>query len=360
MKFDQINNCKTNLVALYWRNTFFSMLVLVLFASGTASAQQLITDEELILRMGDVSANKFPFILAYDQGLYKKNGINVTPKFSPGSVRTISKSGIEVAPENIYDPDGDDPYTIAISGSGPTIVGISTRAGRGPGPLILGSTHTRSRWRIMTGPDITAPEQLKGKRLGYSGFGAVSHNQWLQLIEHMGWEQDDVALMSGGLGLDSLMKGDIDALMAPELHGIMAVMKDVNVLIDLGDYNFPTAGSALVVDREWYKNNFDATRAFVKAGVEAIALMKTNRAKAEQTMTKWYGMKDPEARDLFYTELLKMDEKPYPPYEGVKMIMRLYDGVEMRKYTPEFFYDDSIVRELDESGFIDSLYKDRQ
>ena len=120
MKFDRFHDCRTTLIAL----------VLVLFVSGAASAQELITDEELILRMGDVSANKFPFILAYDQGLYKKNGINVTPKFSPGSVRTINRSGIEVAPENIYDPDGDDPYTIAISGSGPTIVGISTRAGR--------------------------------------------------------------------------------------------------------------------------------------------------------------------------------------------------------------------------------------
>jgi hypothetical protein len=39
------------------------------------------------------------------------------------------------------------------------------------------------------------------------------------------------------------------------------------------------------------------------------------------------------------------------------MIMRLYDGLEMRKCTPEFFYDDSIVRELDESGYIDSLYE---
>ena len=319
----------------------------------------MITDEELILRMGDVSANKFPFVVAYDQGLFEKHGIKVIPKFSPGSVRTINRSGIEVAPENIYDPDGDDPYTIAVSGTGPTIVGIATRAGRAPGPLILASTHTVSRWRIMTGPGITSPEQLKGKRLGYSGYGAVSHNQWLQFIEHMGWTQDDVALMSGGLGVDALMKGHIDAMMGPELHGTMAIMNDFYPSIDLADYKFPTAGSGWVVDREWYKDNFEAARAFVKSGIEAIAIIKQDRAKAEQAMVKWYGMENAEARGLFYTELLKMEEKPYPPYEGIKMIMRLYDGVEMRKYEPEFFYDDTIIRELDESGFIDSLYADR-
>lgn len=337
-----------------------SVMVMVLVLFAPARAQQLITDEELVLRMGDVSANKFPFLLAYDEGLYVKNGIKVTPKFSPGSVRTINKSGIEVAPENIYDPDGDIPYTIAVGGSGPRIVGMTRRAGRAPGPLILGSTHTVSRWRIMTGPDITSPEQLKGKRLGYSGVGAVSHNQWLQFIEHMGWDPEfDVALIGDALGVEALLNGEIDAMMGPELHGTMAIMNDFYPSIDLAGYQFPTAGSALLVDREWYKNNYEATRAFVKSGIEAISILKQDRAKAEQTMIKWYGMKNPEARALFYTELLKVEEKPYPPYEGIKMIMRLYDGLEMRKYTPEFFYDDTIVRELDESGYIDSLYIDR-
>lgn len=333
---------------------------LALVLVNPASAQDLITDEELILRMGDVSANKFPFIFAYDQGLYLKNGIKVTPKFSPGSVETINRSGIEVAPENIYDPDADLPYTIAVSGSGPTIVGIATRAGRAPGPLILGSTHTKSRWRIITGPDITSPEQLKGKRLGYSGYGAVSHNQWLQFAEHMGWDPTfDVSLMSGALGVEALMDGDIDAMMGPELHATMAIMNDFHTPIDLADYDFPVAGSSLMVDREWYEDNHEAARAFVKTAVEAIAMLKQDKEKAEQTMMKWYGMSNPVARDLFYTELLKMEEKPYPPYEGIKMIMRLYDSHEMRKYTPEYFYDDTIIKELDESGYIDSLYEDR-
>ena len=37
--------------------------------------------------------------------------------------------------------------------------------------------------------------------------------------------------------------------------------------------------------------------------------------------------------------------------------MKRYDSNEMRKYTSEDFYDDSLMRELDESGFIDSFYE---
>ena len=37
--------------------------------------------------------------------------------------------------------------------------------------------------------------------------------------------------------------------------------------------------------------------------------------------------------------------------------MEIYDSNEMRKHKVEDFYDDSLVRELDESGYIDSLYQ---
>jgi len=43
--------------------------------------------------------------------------------------------------------------------------------------------------------------------------------------------------------------------------------------------------------------------------------------------------------------------------EGIKKTMELYDSNEMRKYKLEDFYDDSLMREIDESGFIDSLYR---
>ena len=335
-------------------------IFLLLLLTVPVSAQQM-HPETLILRMGDVSANKFPFILAHDQGIWKRNGLNVIPKFSPGSVATINKSGIQVAPENIFGPDDESvPNAISIGGSGPMIARIMRDADAAPptSRVVLGTTHHTSRWRIFAGPNITSLEQLKGKRLGYSGVGAVSHNYWLNIIEHMGWDPHrDVTLVGDSLNVESLENGTIDALMGPELHGTMALMNDFPVLEDMANIGFPVAGSALQVDRTWYRNNPEAARAFVKTAVDAIAFMKQNKSAAEQTMIKWYGMKDQEARDLFYIELLKLDSKPYPPYEGVKMIMRHYGSYDTRsRFKPEDFYDDTIIKELDESGYIDSLY----
>ena len=52
-----------------------------------------------------------------------------------------------------------------------------------------------------------------------------------------------------------------------------------------------------------------------------------------------------------------MPRKPYPALAGIKKTMEIYDSHEMRRHKPEDFYDDSFVHELDQSGFIDSLYK---
>lgn len=61
------------------------------------------------------------------------------------------------------------------------------------------------------------------------------------------------------------------------------------------------------------------------------------------------------AKAVYEGEAL-IPQKPYPCYEGTAKALQVYDSNEMRKYKPEDFYDDSIMREFDDSGFIDSFY----
>ena len=63
MKFDDCKN-RTKPFARFWRHTFSSMLLLMLFVSGTSSAADDVVKLNLLL--GDVSMNKLPFVLAFD------------------------------------------------------------------------------------------------------------------------------------------------------------------------------------------------------------------------------------------------------------------------------------------------------
>ena len=326
--------------------------VITVLAAFPAYSQEQVT--ELKLLMGDVSLNKLPFVLAYEEGIFEKNGLNVTPVFTRGSVEIIRRSGVDVPEKFVL--KGDTQTPIKIGGACPTIVGLTTRAGRWD-PMILGSTHLSSRWRIVGRSDISSAEELKGKRIGYSGYGAVTHFVAISFAEAMGWDPIlDWSMIAGGLGVDALQQGHVDAFIAPELHATMAVDAGFKVLVDLQEYQLPVAGSAFLVDRSWLKDNRDTARRFVRSAVQAIAMLKNDKQATFRTLRKWYQLKDPKLLEHFYLEVEKMPRKPYPPYEGIKRVMEVYDSHEMRKYTSEHFYDDSFVRELDESGYIDSLY----
>ena len=93
------------------------------------------------------------------------------------------------------------------------------------------------------------------------------------------------------------------------------------------------------------------------ASIEGLALFHNDRELAIDVMRRWYGIEDADTLDRIYERGIWMSKKPYPCYEGTQNTLEMYDSLEMRKYTPQDFYDDSIVRELDESGFIDAFYQ---
>ncbi len=68
-------------------------------------------------------------------------------------------------------------------------------------------------------------------------------------------------------------------------------------------------------------------------------------------------MTDREKLSANYLVANTLPAKPYPAIDGIKKTMELYDSLNMRMHKPEDFYDDHFIRELDQSGFIDSLYK---
>ena len=136
----------------------------------------------------------------------------------------------------------------------------------------------------------------------------------------------------------------------------MAFRAGYETIVDLGEYDFPIAGSSFLFDREWLAANEETAKALLKSFVEALAALKTDRTATYRTLGKWYQMTDPESLEVFYAESSKVPAKPYPGYDGLKRMMEIYDSHEMRKYKLEDFYDDSYIRELDESGYIDSLY----
>ena len=326
---------------------------LVSWIAFPALAADRLTSVDVAL--GDVSLNKVSFLIAADAGIYARNGLEVHQYITPGAAQVARNSGVIVPPENVKADIGNAP--IAVGGGSPMIYRVSTDP-KAVHRIALTTTESIIRDHIIAAPNIKSVQELKGKRLGYSVPGAVTHVGAIGFARKMGWEPGkDIMLIGGGNAINPLLEGKEDALMAAGMLFSKAAENKLNDLIDLTRYKIPVAGSSILAEKNWLAANRDTAARFVKAAIEADALMKTNRAAFDAALVKWFNIRDQATQDSMYREALEIPRKPYPAVEGIKATLSIYDSPRMRMFKAEDFYDPSIIEALDKSGFIDGLYK---
>ena len=305
------------------------------------------------VELGDVSLTKLPFIVAADAGIYERNGLKVSQFISPRAAELIRQSAGVVVPKEFIHTGHSD---INIGGGSPTIVRMTTDA-RAPQRIILATTEDILRFHIITRGDITRVEDLKGKRVGFSSIGALSHLGFMQLAQKMGWDaKADLSMFANGAGPAELKSKKIDAYAADVIAFDEAKKAGLYDLVDLATYKFPMPGSGINADVDWLPTHRDTAARFVKATIEAVALLKTDKETTFKAMAKWYGITDRERQESIYKEVAGLPSKPYPSVAGLQKMIEVYDWREMRRHKPEDFFDASFVTELDKSGYIDGLY----
>jgi hypothetical protein len=91
-------------------------------------------------------------------------------------------------------------------------------------------------------------------------------------------------------------------------------------------------------------------------------VVKQDRQAFYRALAKYYNITDRKMQEFFYSTW-DFPAKPYPAVEGLRNAKVLFDGYpglraeDFRKAKVEDYIDDSFIRELDQSGYIDSLYK---
>jgi NitT/TauT family transport system substrate-binding protein len=317
-----------------------------------AAGQGLVTVD---VALGDVSLNKVPFLMAADSGIYARNGLDVRQFITPGAAADARESGVVVPEQYVRSDIGSAP--ISVGGASPMIYRVANDA-QSIHRVALLTTEATVRNTIITTNAIGRAEDLKGKRLGYSVPGAVTHVAALHFARRMGWDPArDIALIGNGNSLNPLREGRVDGALGSAMTFSMAPELNLKLLIDLTPYDFPVGGSSVLAERNWLRMNRDTAARFVRATNEALALMKRDRAAFNAALAKWFNLRDPLVQERMYREIVEIPQKPYPTVEGIRATLAFYDSPEMRKYRPEDFYDSSFMTELDRSGFLDQLYR---
>ena len=326
------------------RGTLKVALLIVLAASGVACS----TGQDRIHLVVDVpgrSMSKFPFVLAQDQGLYEKYGLDVELQVPLGFWQRVWRRL-----DLLEDSD------IIVEGHAPQMgdqldPDIAER-------IALAATDCSSRYYVIGRPDLKTVEDLKGKRLGISSHYTTSGFTGMVLVRRMGWERDRNISVVPGVRMAALREGRVDAYVGGDEELDAAHKEGFSVLFDTRDLHETIAGNSVMVTPEWLQDPMhrEAARRFLKATAEAVALFHQRRELVLDALTRLYGL-DRGTAETYYERTDYIPRTPFPCVEGVKNVMEVLDLEQWRQRKPEEFYDDSFMRELDQSGFLDSLYK---
>jgi NitT/TauT family transport system substrate-binding protein len=217
--------------------------------------------------------------------------------------------------------------------------------------------------RFVVRPSIKTPEDLKGKRIAVSRFGAASHMRVLNILPRFGLTDKDVSFLQIGdtpARIVALVGNSVDASSFSPPDHLAAVQAGMRVLLNMAELNIFYQGTGLVASQRYIGKNRDVARRMVKSYVDAIHIVRTNPELAKRAFIKYRKTKDEKQLEDAYQTLREIVKaKPYPNLESFKTIFKdVSDRIPAAKTAnAKEFVDTSFLEELDKSGYIDGLYR---
>jgi ABC-type nitrate/sulfonate/bicarbonate transport system substrate-binding protein len=258
----------------------------------------------------DTPAN-LPAFVGKDTGIFSKNGLDVQLVRIAGNIAVMALIA------------GESP----ISQVGGTAVVASGLAGSDA--VVIASGVVATDFVLVSQKDIKAARQLKGGVLGVSN-------------------------LSG-----SAMLATQFALRLTAPHWITAEAEGFSILTDVGELPFPF--NTISTTRRFIRDQPDTVKRFVRSHIDAVHLLKTDREMGLKVLAKYLRQKqDREILERTYDQFVSdviLPRKQYPDLAGIKTVLELIGDSKAAKAKPEQFVDMRFVRELDDGGYIDNLYK---
>lgn len=299
--------------------------------------------------------SKVPFIVALDQGLYKKHGLNVELRLP--NVR----QGINTTPalwkRALRKITGPPDIDIWIDGHTPNMV-LHTIGGKAPFWVSLAATDCSMHYLVVARPGIASLNDLHGRRLGLNHFESTSGATGFRLLQKMGWVRDKDITVVYPAEMKELEAGKVDAIVSSDERLERARVTNLTVLLDTREWHDSVSGNSVLVAPGWLDDpvHREGARRFLKATVEAVALFRERKDLVLDVLARWNGVTDRAVANARYDDATFVPRVPAPCLDGMRATMELYDSPEMRKHAITDFYDDSLMREIEQSGFVDQTY----
>ena len=324
---------------LYSRLCGFSAALLV----GLTFPTPLLAAGELQVGYSAISAAVAPLWAAQERGFFKRHGLATELVYFAGG--SLVALGIEA-----------DSIQIGLFNVG---AGVEARLAGGS-MLIIGSVYGVYYFQIFGKPTIQSPKELKGKVIAASRAGAASEYGIRDALAYYGLKESDYKIVYVG-GTDArvqaLQQGLVDASIISPPNGLIAQKLGFKEVLNLMQMKLPFGYLGIGAKDSWVRQNRDAVRNFLRGYLEGLALCRRDREYAIRLIGKFSRIDDREILlESYRTSIPHIPERPYVKKEIVEAALKLSKREAARNADAEKFYDNSVVKEIEASGFIASLF----
>lgn len=330
-------------------NRWERLALVILFMGAVMLTGSVSAQEKMRMGLSSVSGLHSAVWVAEDKGLFRKNGLEVevivTGQGGTAGISALLANDIQM-----------------VNSAGDVLVAAALRGGD---TVMVASVVNKGLQRLVSKPEIKTPADLKGKRVGVTRIGAVSHSVLLMMLQRWKMNVNDVQVLQLGSSpnmLASLDKGGVDAAVLTIPSMFVAEDRGYRVLLDMADTDIYYLHTMVATTRQYIKSNRDKVLRFLRGYVEGIAFVKHNKKESLDVVRKKLRLGPEQERNLERSlDLLVAkyyESIPYPSLRGVETVLGFIekDNPKAKTVDPKSFVDDSLLREIEQSGFIKKLY----
>ena len=326
------------------------LLILILFLALSASnirAAESENSQKLTIGYPALVTTLATIAVIQKAGFFKKHGLDVDLVYIAGSPLLTAAM---------------------ISGQVPiTFVGapaVVASAVGGADTVLLSCAISMAYGKLFSVPEIRSLKELRGKKIGITRIGAIDDAILRYVLkQHADISDREVAFISAGgtnERLIALTKGLIDAsVMAPPQDSI-AEKAGLNELVDLNKIGLYNPASCIASTKSYVRKNRDTVLRVMKGFVEGLKFFRENRSFALKVFADFTKTTDPNVLNTSYDLTIQLQEKvPLVDLKGVEFLLQLTEVRDPRAkyFDPAALVDSSFIKELQKTGFIDSIYK---
>jgi len=322
------------------------MTVLALYACGDSLGAH--AQERLKIAYSSADASNTVWFLAQDAGLYRKHGLDVELVFIQSS--TTSVSSVVAGDIQVANTSGGAVASAAVGGAS----------------LVMTACYINTLpYELVVQESVRSVEDLKGKSVGISRVGSASDVAARALIRGLGLEPvKDVPIIQVGGPSEraaAFRTGRIVGFPSPPGTIHLAKGMPHRIMISTADFkkrfDFPYICSTTT--RGYLASKRDVMRRLTMALIESTHFLKTRKDETKKSIAKYTRQSDVQYLEASYVANVKLHERvPLVTREGmevqIKEALGRKPGATLRV---EDVVDDSIVRELEKSGFVDKVYR---